>query len=115
MTKKKQTTKQKAKQEAKPKTAEVTNTETNTETNVTAAKYTITIQLGENVVSGTGETILEALEGIKKPVKITTKMFINVTDGTRKAELMFMPAHAKRLFYPIAQLYFAEKFKVLLK
>lgn len=78
-------------------------------------KYTITVNLGDGERTGTGETVLEALQAVHKPVKIFTKTFVTITDGKRTKEMMFMPLRAKRLFYPHAQVYVARELEFLLK
>lgn len=66
-------------------------------------QFTLTIKLGSAVMEAKGETILQALSAIPKPDKITTKLFLTVTDGVKKKERMFPPVEAKRLFYPMVQ------------
>lgn len=77
--------------------------------------YLLSITLGDLKLTGKGATMYEALTSIQRPVKITTKAFITVTQGSRKLEQMFMPQRAKRLFYPLAQSTFAKQFEFLLQ
>lgn len=78
-------------------------------------KYSLSITFGDKTFTSTGKTIFEALEKIETPIKVTTKGFLTVTDGTKKAELMFMPAKAKRLFYPLVKVFTAKKLEYLLR
>lgn len=57
----------------------------------------------------------EALASIPKPAKITGKTFLTVSQGKRKAQQLYMPVAAKRLFFPIAQPIIAKKLETLLK
>ena len=77
--------------------------------------YTISITQDGKTTKGTGATALEALQAVVKPIKIVSKVFLTITDGTRKAEMMYMPVKAKRLFYPIAQVIVAKQFEYLMK
>lgn len=78
-------------------------------------EYSLTLTLGNDVYSGTGATLLEALSSMPVPHKITTKAMLSITDGTRNAERMYMPVAAKRLFYPLAQKFLAKQLAYLLK
>lgn len=104
------------------RTKKVVKSETTPEVNKTdkteakpTKRFKIVMDFGNRVEFGEGDTVLEALENVRKPVKIVAKTFIIVTDGRRKANLMFAPNHAKRLFYPLAQQYFAKQFEILLR
>lgn len=77
--------------------------------------YTIDITIGDTHLHGEGTSALEALESIQKPQKITTKVFVSLSDGTTTKDVMFMPTQAKRMFYPQAQYVFARNFTFLLK
>lgn len=75
----------------------------------------ISITLGDVKLKGTGETILEALASIKRPVKIVGKTFVDASNGTKDTSFMLMPVRAKRLFYPLAQAILAKQIEQLLK
>lgn len=77
--------------------------------------YTIKITQGSDTVEGKGATVLEALQAVTKPLKIVSKVFLEITDGTRKGGMMFMPTRAKRLFYPNAQVVLAKQLHYLMK
>lgn len=79
------------------------------------SSYKLEIDFGSSKVEGTGATVLEALQSIETPVKIVGKTFIKLTDGTRTLERMYLPARAKRLFYPNAQFFLAKNLEFLLK
>lgn len=79
------------------------------------AAFEIKVRLGKEEIVSSGATLLEAIRGLHKPVKITTKTFVVVTSGDRHFKTMLMPVRAKRLFYPVAQPYFAAQFEFLLK
>lgn len=77
--------------------------------------YEISITIGDTTVVGKGTTPLEALESIKTPDKITTKVFISITDGTRTKDIMYMPDKAKIMFRPTARYLYARNLGFLLK
>ncbi len=77
--------------------------------------FEISISLGDVQLKGKGATAYEALTSIKKPIKITGKTFVTLTQGKKKAERMLMPVQAKRLFYPVAQVFLAKQLTYLLK
>lgn len=82
---------------------------------VKAPVYSLSLKLGDTVLKGSGETVLEALRAIKKPVKITTKSVLSLTKGEKKHSRVLTIPLAKRLFYPAAQIYYAKDFELLLK
>lgn len=77
--------------------------------------YKVSIDFGSSKAKGEGATLLEALKSIQRPAKIVGKTFLVATYGTKKAERLFMPAQAKRLFYPLSQMYIAKQLGHLLK
>lgn len=77
--------------------------------------FEIYITLGDVKLKGQGTTAYEALSSVKKPIKITGKTFVTLTDGKRKSERMLMPVAARRLFYPFAQFYLAKQLEYLLR
>lgn len=78
-------------------------------------KYSISITQGDKTYKGSGDSALEALKSVAKPLKIISKVFLTIKQGKRKAEMMFTPVRAKRLFYPNAQLYAAKQLEYLMK
>jgi len=84
-------------------------------TTETKQKYRVTFDCGSEVLSGEGETVADALKTMKKPTKLVAKSFLTLTHGKRTASMLFMPAQAKRLFYPLSQLYIAKRLEHLLK
>lgn len=78
-------------------------------------KYVISIDFGSSKAKGTGDTMLQALEDIKTPVKIVGKTFLTATCGKRKADMMMLPAKAKRFLYPNSRLYMAKNLELLLR
>lgn len=81
----------------------------------TKPAYSIVIDFGSEQQSGSGDTMLDALEAVRRPVKIVGKTFISISNGARKANLVYLPTKAKRLFYPNAQLYLAKQLDLLLR
>lgn len=65
--------------------------------------YVIELSIGGTTISSAGETMLEALQSLKKPTKVVTKGTIKVFHGANHKELFFMPVQMKRMFYPLAQ------------
>lgn len=71
--------------------------------------------MGDMVIEGTGSTVLDALHSLTKPVKITTKSIITITNGEKHFSRGLTIPMANRLFYPAAQIYHAKNFELLLK
>lgn len=82
---------------------------------VGAPPYTVSLKLGDTLLEGSGTTVLQALRAIQKPVKITTKSILTVTQGDKTHSRGMTIPRAKRLFYPAAQIYIAEDLQLLLK
>ena len=80
-----------------------------------SGQYSIAIVLGAETIRGTGDSMLSALKSIPVPVKVTTKGIINLTDGSKKAELVWIVPKIKKLFQPLAQAVLAKQFNYLLK
>lgn len=80
-----------------------------------APVFVVSLQLGNVKLEGSGSTILEALQSLKKPVKITTKSVLTVQKGDKTHSRALTIPLAKRLFYPGAQLYHAKNLELLLK
>ena len=64
-----------------------------------SSEYSVTLQLGNDLYSGTGGTALEALHSLPKPDKIMLSGILTVSQGDRKFTQRFWPARLKRLFY----------------
>ncbi len=75
----------------------------------------LNLTFGNTVCSGTGKTVLEALQSIPRPLKITTKSVLTVRKGEKKHSRALTIPLAKRLFYPAAQIYHAKHLELLLK
>jgi hypothetical protein len=75
----------------------------------------VSVTIGDKTFEGEGETVYEALQAVKRPLKIMGKTYVTVTDGQRKLETMYMPVRARRMFAPLAQYVFAKQFDVLMK
>ena len=65
--------------------------------------FTITVQVNGETLAGKGETLLEALQSMPKPNKISTKALINITYGDKTVDKVFMPIRARRFFMPSVQ------------
>lgn len=78
-------------------------------------KFKISIKLGNMVIEGKGATVLEALQSIPVPLKITTKGILNISQGKKKKELVYTIPKLKRLFYPKAQPILVKYLGALLK
>ena len=80
-----------------------------------ATEFSVSLQLDKETLKGTGLTVLEALRAIKKPIKITTKSILTVSNGVKTHSRPLTIPLAKRLFYPAAQIYHAKNLSLLLK
>ena len=78
-------------------------------------QFRVSLQLDTTTLEGSGDTVLEALRAIPKPVKITTKSILTVSKGDKKHSRPLTIPLAKRLFYPGAQLYIARDLQLLMK
>jgi len=80
------------------------------------SEFEISLRLGDNTFTGTGVTMLEALENLEKPTKIFLKGILNMTHGEKKSkELVLTIPRIKRLFYPIARFHQAKQLEHILK
>lgn len=62
--------------------------------------YSITLKIGDKTYQGKGETALDALQTIPKPLKIMNKGTFFMTDGVKKtAEVLMYPLRLRRLFH----------------
>lgn len=77
--------------------------------------YQVTIVHGKATFKGEGATLYEALKSIKRPEKIVTKTTVRVKHGDKKLEQTWMPARAKRLFFPLTQFFIAKQLELLLR
>ena len=77
--------------------------------------FVVTLQLDKTILHGSGNTVLEALRAIEKPVKITTKSVLTVTNGQKTHSRPLTIPLAKRLFFPGFQLHQAKNLELLMK
>lgn len=63
-------------------------------------KFSVTLTLGNQTYRGEGETAIDALQAVPKPVKLSGKGVFFMTDGERKTrEVLMYPVRLRRLFY----------------
>lgn len=98
----------------KKKVYKKVNKKVSTVTNTMPA-VCVSLTLDKTVLKGTGETVLEALRALQKPVKITTKSVLTVSKGDKTHSRPLTVPLANRLFYPAAQQYIAKNLSILLK
>lgn len=77
--------------------------------------YTITLNMNGEISEGTGTSMLEALQNLPRPDKITIKSTIKVDCDGKSKELYFVPSKLKKVFYPMAQYITAKTFAMALK
>ena len=65
----------------------------------TASNISITLNIGGQIYVGEGETAIDALQAVPKPVKIMAKGVFTVSDGVKKKEVLMLPFRLRRLFY----------------
>lgn len=61
--------------------------------------FSITLTMGGVSTTGSGKTALEALTSLPRPLKITSKGEILITDGEKKNLVLMYPIRLKRLFF----------------
>lgn len=62
--------------------------------------FSITLKIGNEVFKGQGQTALDALQAIPRPLKILEKGTFQITDGVKSSREVFMlPIRLRRLFY----------------
>ena len=61
-------------------------------------KYKVSMRLGTETQTKSGETILEALELLEKPIYFKTKGIISVKFGKQFAEIYMWPILLRKLF-----------------
>lgn len=72
--------------------------------------YVISITMGDKTYKGEGETALEALQSIDRPLKIFLKGVVTIQTEKDERKILLMPINLKRLFYPSAQPYLIKRF-----
>lgn len=77
--------------------------------------YTAILALGDTIFESKGKSVLEALDGLQAPVKITTKSILTVRNGDRIYSRVLTIPLAKRLFMPISQAHLAKSIELQLK
>ena len=75
----------------------------------------MTLKIGDDIHEGKGETVLAALQAIKKPVKIFNKAILSVTDGEKKHARPLTVVQARRLFFPMTQVVISKNLAYNLK
>lgn len=80
-----------------------------------AIGFSIKIKLGDSNLEGRGATVLEALRAIKKPVKITTKSVLTVSNGVKTFSRALTIPLATRLFRHGFQPIQARNLELLIK
>lgn len=80
-----------------------------------APLFTVSVNTGDKVITGSGDTILDALKSLTPPGKIVKKTIITLSSGDKNVQLVYTVPRAKRIFYPIAQTLTAKHFALLLK
>jgi hypothetical protein len=80
-----------------------------------AANFTITLKLGDEIYSSSGESALDALEKLPHPGKIFLKGVLTLESNGNKWENPLPPIKVKRIFYPLARKYMAKQFALLVK
>lgn len=78
-------------------------------------KFYISIALGTETIKGSGASMLEAIKAVPVPVKIFTKGIISLKNGDKEASLVWIVPKVKRIFHPLAQVFLAKQFNLLLK
>lgn len=62
-------------------------------------KYSVKIVASGQTLEGKGDTAVEALRSIPKPLKVMYEGVVTLSQGDRKVETIFWPVRLKRLFY----------------
>ena len=79
------------------------------------ATFTITVNTGDKVITGSGESLYEALKALTPPEKIVKKTIVTLSSGDKTKEILFTVPKAKRIFFPITHHILAKHFALLLK
>jgi len=82
---------------------------------VQASKYRLVLTMGDKIVAGEGDSVLEILEKIERPLKITTKVMVTGTYDDKSFVQMLFPDRAKRLFYKVSRPVIAKQLQLLLR
>ena len=72
--------------------------------------YSLTLSLGDKVYKSKGADFLEALKGLKMPIKIMSKAILTLSDGERSYDIDYLPLKTKRLFWKNSQPILAKQF-----
>lgn len=74
-------------------------------------KLSITLTVGDLTSQASGDSMLEALQSLEKPLKITTKGVVLLSNGTKERSIVYTPFQLKRMFFPMAQKILAKQFE----
>lgn len=77
--------------------------------------FSISITIGKDVYTGSGETALEALRNMNRPQKIMQKGVVILESEGKKAEILYMPIRLKRMLYPNSDVIIAKQLAYLVK
>ena len=78
-------------------------------------EFFISLSCGGNIFEGKGNTILEALRSIPRPLKINSKGLFTISQGNKIKKMLFYPLRLKRVFFPASQPTIAKYFSIGLK
>ena len=77
--------------------------------------YNLTLTLADKVLKGKGETVLEALQSIKEPIKVFTKGDIVLKYGNKEMKQTWNPVKVRVMFRKLSQPILAKQFTYLLR
>lgn len=86
-----------------------------TPSEVQAPKYRLVLTMGDQIIAGEGDSVLEILEKMERPVKVTTKVMVTGTYDDKSFVQMLFPDRAKRLFYKVSRPVIAKQLQLLLR
>lgn len=77
--------------------------------------FTVSVNTGDTIATGTGATMLDAIKALEMPTKIVRKSIVSLSNGEKSTEFVYTIPRAKRIFYPITRHITAKHFSLLLK
>jgi len=77
--------------------------------------FNLTLTVGEKVYTSSAPTIVEAIQTLPTPQKITLKSTLLIVHGNLRRSMNLSVPQVKRLFYPLAQKVLAKQLAFGLK
>lgn len=70
---------------------------------MTEELFKIRVTVNGQVYEGNGETMVEAVQSVPRPSKVSTKGIVSVQYGDKSKQMVFTPMRLRKFFQPISK------------